>query len=63
MVSNLDDLSAILRERRYPNFQLTHQVFADETHMSVFPIAVSRGLRAVFERNSATAPWASLPKT
>ena len=61
MVSNLIDLSAILHRRQYPNLQLTHHVFPDETHMSVFPIAVSRGLRAVFDRNAATASWARLP--
>jgi hypothetical protein len=61
MVSNLIDLSAVLHQRQYPNLQLTHQVFPDETHMSVFPMAVSRGLRAVFDRNAATASWARLP--
>jgi len=61
MVGNLDDLGAVLGRRGYPNLRLTSQVFADETHMSVFPMAVSRGLRAVFGRNAAGATWASLP--
>jgi uncharacterized protein len=61
MVGNIDDLDAILRQRRYPGLRLTRQVFEGETHMSVFPMAVSRGLRAVFERNQAAAAWARLP--
>lgn len=61
MVGNLDELHALLLQRRYPSLQLSHQVFADETHMSVFPMAVSRGLRAVFETNTAAASWARLP--
>ncbi len=47
-VSNLARMDAALRSRPYPGLRLTHHVFADETHMSVFPGALSRGLRAVF---------------
>jgi predicted alpha/beta superfamily hydrolase len=61
MVSNVADLSAVLQHRQYPSLQLTHQVFADESHMSVLPLALSHGLRAVFDRNSVTASWARLP--
>ena len=48
-VSNLAALDAALRGRRYPELHLTHHVFPDETHMSVYPGAVSRGLRALFK--------------
>jgi predicted alpha/beta superfamily hydrolase len=48
-VSNLADMDAALRGRRYPGLHLTHHVFPDETHMSVYPGAVSRGLRALFK--------------
>ena len=47
-VSNLARMDAALRSRRYPGLRLTHHVFAEETHMSVLPGALSRGLRAVF---------------
>jgi uncharacterized protein len=44
MVSNLDGLVARLRARRYESLELSHQVFADEHHTSVFPAALTRGL-------------------
>ena len=44
MVSDLDDLVARLRSRHYKSLELTHQVFADEHHTTVFPAAVTRGL-------------------
>lgn len=49
MVSNLYELEARLRARGYPNLDLTLQVFADESHMTVFPAAMTRGLRWVFD--------------
>jgi len=61
MVSNVIELSTVLTRRNYPNLQLTHRVFDGETHLSVFPIALGRGLRAVFEPNAAIASWAKLP--
>jgi len=48
MVSDLDDLVARLRSRRYPSLDLTHTVFADEHHTTVFPAAVTRGLTALY---------------
>ena len=47
-VSNLAAMEQALRARRYPGLELTHHVFPDETHMSVYSGAVSRGLRTVF---------------
>jgi predicted alpha/beta superfamily hydrolase len=47
-VSNLYKMEARLRQRAYPGLDLTLQVFPGETHMSVFPGAVTRGLGAVF---------------
>lgn len=47
-VSNLAEMHATLERRRYPRLQMTHHEFPDETHMSVYAAAVSRGLRAVF---------------
>jgi predicted alpha/beta superfamily hydrolase len=48
MVSDLDDLVARLRSRRYPGLDLTHTVFADEHHTTVFPAAVTRGLTKLY---------------
>lgn len=47
-VSHLARMHAALSSRRYPGLRLTHQVFPEETHMSVLPGALSRGLRVVF---------------
>jgi hypothetical protein len=44
MVSNLDELVATLRSRRYPNLELSHEVFTDEHHATVFPAAFTRAL-------------------
>ena len=37
-----------LQEREYENFALESQVFQDETHVSVFPAAFSRGVRFLY---------------
>lgn len=37
-----------LSDRAYPNLELTHHVFENETHLSVIPATYSRGLRALF---------------
>jgi len=57
MISNLYELDATLRQRRYPNLKVGFQVFPDETHMSVFPAALSRGLTAVFGGHGEVADW------
>jgi uncharacterized protein len=44
MVSNLDDLVIKLRSRRYPSLELSHEVFRDEHHATVFPAGFTRGL-------------------
>jgi predicted alpha/beta superfamily hydrolase len=47
-VTNVKTLAQTLRERNYPGLQLTSRVFEDETHASVIPRTISRGLRVVF---------------
>ncbi|MBN1222404.1 MAG: alpha/beta hydrolase [Candidatus Aminicenantes bacterium] len=49
MVSNMHRLAKILRERNYPNLRLTTHVFEDETHISVTPATLSRGIRMVYQ--------------
>jgi len=48
MVSNLDELVSRLRSRHYPSLELTHHVFSDEHHTTVFPAAVTRGLTKLY---------------
>ena len=38
-----------LQGRNYASLELKTHIFEDETHVSVIPAAMSRGLRAVFE--------------
>lgn len=49
MPGDLTDLYDRLKSRDRPNLKLTIQIFTDEMHDSVFPAAVTRGLRTVFE--------------
>ena len=56
-VSNLYALDARLRGHAYPSLASTLQVFEGETHMSVFPAAVTRGLGAVFGGYPDLTDW------
>lgn len=47
-VTNLMILAHTLLKRNYSSLQLATHVFEDETHGSVVPATISRGLRAVF---------------
>ncbi len=49
MPGDARDLYAKLKSRNRPGLKLTLQVFDDERHDSIFPAAVTRGLRTVFE--------------
>jgi len=48
MVANVIKLREILTAREYPGLKLTTHIFEGETHLSVIPATMSRGLRAVF---------------
>ncbi len=50
MVELVEPFVARLVSRKYPNLRLASHIFADENHNSVYPAAVSRGLRTVFGR-------------
>ncbi len=52
MVDDLAELEARLQARRYRGLSVASRVFPDETHNSVFPAALTRGLRYVFDRGS-----------
>ncbi len=48
MVTNVERLTATLRGRAYPSLHLETVIFPAETHLSVVPAMLSRGLRSVF---------------
>jgi hypothetical protein len=45
MVALMRQFVAQLSSRDYPSLELTSEVFADEFHITVAPLALSRGLR------------------
>jgi predicted alpha/beta superfamily hydrolase len=47
-VTKLAKMAATMRARHYASLHITHHVFPNETHMSVYPGAFVRGLREVF---------------
>jgi predicted alpha/beta superfamily hydrolase len=48
MVEFVEPFAAALQSRNYPNLRLKCTVFPEETHQSVYPAILSRGLRYVF---------------
>ena len=48
MVQDLASLAGQLREHRYEGLEIVTEVHEDETHLSVIPIALSEGLRAIY---------------
>ena len=62
MVSSLYEMEAVLRARGYPGLRMSMEVFPGETHMSVFPAAVSRGVSQVFGGPGDTHDWMRVVK-
>jgi hypothetical protein len=54
MVDDLKEFAGKLK--RFPGLRTQLQVFEGETHNSVFPGAVTRGLRVVFDRPEGEGP-------
>ena len=48
-VPGIKELVTILESRNYKELQVKTAYFENETHMSVIPAAISRGLRAIYE--------------
>ena len=48
ILNNLNRLGQVLRDRNYASLKLTTQVFEGESHISVMPFNLSKGVRAVF---------------
>lgn len=49
MVGEMREFVDILRSREYHGLKMHTHIFNDENHFSVWPVAVSRGLRVLFE--------------
>jgi hypothetical protein len=47
MVSDVNTMNEALQKRGYPGLQMTTEIFDGESHLSVIPFCISRGLRAV----------------
>ncbi len=50
IVAALKDFIAVLKERNYADFQWKSHFFENETHISVVPVTISRGLRSVYAK-------------
>lgn len=48
MVANVREFDALLRSRAYEGLEFTTTIFDGETHISVMPAAISRGLRWLY---------------
>ena len=51
-VSNVQRLARQLLDRQFPGLQVACHVFADETHASVVPATISRGLKVLFSKSA-----------
>lgn len=49
MVDNVEKLADLLRGRNYPSLELVTHIFENETHLSVIPATMSRGLRELLK--------------
>ena len=50
MVDDMQEFVTVLQNRKYKNFKIKSVVFADESHDTVFPAALTRGIMFVFGR-------------
>jgi hypothetical protein len=48
MVAGFQEMAGIMQDRQYQNLELITHIFEEETHVSVTPATISRGLKAVF---------------
>jgi predicted alpha/beta superfamily hydrolase len=48
MIPDIEKLKALLKRRNYSGWQISEQIFNNETHLSVLPFAISRGLRVLY---------------
>jgi predicted alpha/beta superfamily hydrolase len=48
MIPDIEKFKELLERRNYTGWQISEQVFNNETHLSVLPFAISRGLRVIY---------------
>jgi predicted alpha/beta superfamily hydrolase len=48
MVANVEEFAEVLESRGHRGLSISTAIFEDETHMSVVPATISRGLRSVY---------------
>lgn len=48
MVTGMQEMAGIMQNRQYKNLELITHIFEGETHISVTPATISRGLKTVF---------------
>jgi hypothetical protein len=48
MITNMKHLAETMIGREYEGLELTTHIFENETHLSVIPALMSRGLRVIF---------------
>jgi uncharacterized protein len=54
LTTSVQRLAATMTQRGYPDLELTVHVFEDETHFSVIPATLARGLRVLLAPNRAS---------
>jgi predicted alpha/beta superfamily hydrolase len=50
VINPTNELIKVVQMRKYEGLKFTQQVFKGETHISVYPIALTHGLKAIFKR-------------
>ena len=50
VIDPTNEFIQVLQMRKYEGLKFTQQVFKGETHISVYPIALTHGLKTVFKR-------------
>jgi uncharacterized protein len=48
MVAGFQEMANVIQNRQYEDLELITHIFEGETHISVVPATISRGLRAIF---------------
>ena len=55
MLSSMRQLASALTRRKYEGLQLHTRIFEGESHMTTFPVALTRGLTTVFAHSNESA--------
>jgi predicted alpha/beta superfamily hydrolase len=52
MTPDIKQLVNLIRQRHYQGLEITEYVFPEETHLSVIPFSLSRGMRIIYSQKS-----------